>query len=168
MENVLPALLAFVVMMVTAITTVSAADRSIDNLAESWKQIADSSEERTSTRLEPVSAVVDGAGTGVTIVVDNVGGTTIADFSRIDVIVEYTPEVGPKQTVSLVYVVAVPGPDEWTVTGIDPDAYDPRMVNPGEAMELTLTLANAIASGESNRAIIVAPNGASTAVTFTR
>jgi archaellum component FlaF (FlaF/FlaG flagellin family) len=168
MENVLPALLAFAIMMITAVTTVTAADRSIDNLADSWKSISETAEQRKQTELAAVSADVDLAGTGVTIQLENAGSTTIASFSRIDVIVEYVTEIGMRETVSLAYVAAVPAANEWTVTGIDPDTYDPRMVNPGETMELTLRLANAVMEGHPNRAIVVAPAGAGTSVTFTR
>jgi archaellum component FlaF (FlaF/FlaG flagellin family) len=168
MENVLPSLLAFAIMMIAAVTTVSAADRSLDGLADSWKAVSQAASERRDSEITAVSAEVDGVGTGITLRVANAGGTTIAAFSRIDVIVEYEPEFGTRTTTSLAYVSAIPGPGEWTVTAIEPDTYDPRMVNPGETMELSLRLANPVAAGSTNRAIVVAPTGAVAALTFTR
>jgi len=168
MENVLPALLAFAIMMIAAVTTVTAADRSIENLADSWKAISQAADDRQQTELGFVSAEVDALGTGLTLRLANEGSLTVAAFSRIDVIVEYETELGTRETVSLAYVGTIPGADEWTVTDIEPDTYDPRMVNAGETMELTLRLANAVAFDVPNRAIIVAPAGAVVAATFTR
>ncbi|MCA9831665.1 MAG: hypothetical protein R3B97_12190 [Dehalococcoidia bacterium] len=168
MENVLPAIVAFAIMLVSSVTMVTTADRSIDSLATSWKAMAESADRRHSSRLESSGSAVDFAGTGVTIDVVNAGGTAIMFFDRMDVIVEYTTTLGVREIVSLEYVAAVPAADQWTVTAISPDAYDPRIVNPGETMELSLRLANALEVGAINRATIAVPSGAAVSVSFTR
>lgn len=168
MENVLPALVAFAIMLVSSITMVTTVDHSIDNLATSWKAMAESADERHRSRLEAAGSTVDFAGTGVTVDVLNAGGVPIMFFDRMDVIVEYTTTLGVREIVSLEYVAAVPAAGQWTVTAISPDAYDPRIVNPGESMEISIRLANAVQVAAVNRATIATPSGASVSVAFTR
>ena len=112
-------------------------------------------------------------GTEITVVVDNSGATSYGDISQLDVLAKYTNSTGDQEVGRLVYVCKQlcgnpgnPGNDEWTVSTISPDSYNPRMWDPDETATLSLKVAPKVKSGTSGTVVVVLPEGVSDSAYF--
>ena len=92
--------------------------------------------ERARTEISITSVV--GSGCGLTITVDNTGAISIADASRMDIIVQYP--AGNNSAQRLTYDLTGP-PDigEWIATSIS-GQFQPAIFDPGETMTIDAQL----------------------------
>jgi flagellar protein FlaF len=139
---------------------------SVDQLGVTWKTMEVLSGERARTRVTVTSAVTDVTGTNVYVTLRNDGQTRIGDFSRMDLIVQYVSPAGVYRTVWLPYTEGAPGSNEWTVTAIVPDVFEPGIFNPGEEMTVLAALSPAVGTGTTNWATMATPNGISLSAYF--
>jgi archaellum component FlaF (FlaF/FlaG flagellin family) len=157
-ENVLPTLLAIAVIVFGATSAYSATNSTVDDIARSWKAMADVAEDRQRTVLSVTGTAVEAGGEYVQVTVANSGQEMVTVFSRLDVIVEYTDSGAAAHIAYLDYVAGSPAAGEWTVMTISNDVFDPGLLNPGEAMVIRLRV-DELESGTTNRVTIVSPNG---------
>ena len=110
--------------------------------------------------ISNTSGSASGGGTDVTASVYNQGSSSYGDFSRMDVLVQYTTDTGDREVQHLKYVckelcggAGNPDQGEWTVSGIDPDTYNPKMWDPDEVITVDILVSPAV---KSNTAVLVA------------
>ena len=83
----------------------------------------------------------------------NNGDTSVADFSEMDVLVDYTDPTDAKVSGNLLY-----GTD-WSVASISPDTGDPNIWDPGETATLSFSLSPALKSDKSGVVSVGMPGG---------
>jgi len=118
------------------------------NLHDTWTrpttplhEAAERRAERVETLVSLVSAGPAGADCiSFTVEVNNPGQTSVADFSQMDLVVAYSGRDGTNQAAGLQYVSSGPAVNQWTVTSITPDSFNPNIWNPEEKATLTFKL----------------------------
>lgn len=161
METVIPAAIIIGLLLLAVLTVTEQALSAQEAAAESWREMQERMGERARTALSFISAETESdlVGSTVTITFSNDGDTKLADFEQWDVIVQYdSTGNGDYDVVEwLPYAEAGPVDDEWGVSEILPDAFDPDILNPEEEMVIELRVSPAITI--TGRAIIATPNG---------
>lgn len=124
--------------------------------------------------VSSTSAVASGGGTDVTVLVYDEGSSSYADFSQMDVLVQYTTDTGDWEVKHLEYVCMQlcggsgdPGQDEWTISSISPDTYNPNVWDPDETATLLLRVVPAAQAGTSATVLVVVPEGIYQSAYFT-
>jgi archaellum component FlaF (FlaF/FlaG flagellin family) len=173
MSTLIPGMLVIVTMLITSgllfssfLSGTSTQAGSLRDLAQSRQALARSSINITSGAVtSPATATA----TDVRVLVDNVGAQSVANFSRMDVIVQYTDALDNPVRAYLAYNGAVVADNRWTnpVTGIAPDTFNPRMWDPDEVFTIDLRVAPAIKSGTSALVVVATPQAASDQTTVT-
>ncbi len=119
------------------------------------------------------SAIDSGNGTNITVTGDNTGAMSYGNFSQVDVLTKYTDTTGDQVAKRLAYVCKQlcgdpgdPGDNQWTITGINPDSYNPKMWDPDETLTIVLRVAPKVKTGTSGTAAVGAPGGVSDSAYF--
>jgi len=131
------------------------------------KQATELVGERARTDIDITGATGDTTNSTLTITVVNRGATAVADFSKTDLVVQYTP--GTPAPLDLTYKAS--GPlvgGEWTMT-LDPatDLFEPGIFNPGETMTITAKLVGIFAAGDTGTVTVSTPKGVADTRLFT-
>lgn len=168
MESTLVALVTTAVLTVGAVFLSGASYSAIDRLGQSWKTMEQTVGEQARTYLTVTSTAVDAPGTVVLITLKNAGQARIGDFSRMDVIVQYYDALGAYHIVWLPYTAGEPGNNQWTVSSVLPDQFEPGIVNPGEEITIKIRLSPSVGLNTSNWLTVVTPNGISLSTYFVR
>ena len=167
MENVLFALFAAILLIVSTLTMALTSLRSVNTIGQSFKTFEAQSVEIRNTSIDVnFLALRDG-----TLVVDvtNSGQTDLSQFDQWNVLVQRTNG----QVTNLSYVAnAQPGANQWEAQGIflasgAPEVFDPGIFNPDEIMRLALSINPPPQTGESFRVIVSTPNGVTAQCMFT-
>lgn len=87
-----------------------------------------------------------------TATVANNGESVVADFTEMDLLVQYTDKADSEVVSRLVYAT------DWTV-GISPDDRDPNSWNPNETATITFTLASAPKDNTRGTLVVGTPLG---------
>lgn len=120
-----------------------------------------------------------GGGTTITIAVDNpgaisyIGDSFNGDFSRMDLLVDYTNTTGGQEVRRLTYVckelcstAGGPSANRWTITGLSPDTFNPKIWDPDETVTISSTIAPAVKTGVPGKVVVVVPDGVSDSAFF--
>ena len=111
--------------------------------------------ERHTERLDTSIDVIDqNCGASVDLELENTGSTLIADFSEMDVFVDYVTVADVNRSARLIYDT------DWTISGIAPDTNDPNVWNPQEVATFDITLSPAMKDGTTGYVSILTPNSA--------
>jgi hypothetical protein len=138
MDSVLPSLLGITVLVLSSLLLGKSGFTSFRVLSDSWQSAEHRSVERFHSDIAITSTNTSGG--QVDIVIENSGSTPVADFSRMDVVVQYSSG-GVSYTKYLPFTIDLPQPDDsWTVLVINNDVVDPRVLNDGEEMTVRLVL----------------------------
>ena len=153
-------LLASVIMFGTFLTMSTTQSQSLKDLGNINKEKIGSSISITSAIVSAASA---GVSTDLTLTVNNTGSQSVADFSEMDVIVQYTDSSDNLVQKYLIYSASGYGDNEWTnpITGVTPDTFNPRMWDPDETFTINLRLAPEVKSGTSALVVVITPKAAS-------
>jgi archaellin len=153
-------LLASVIMFGTFLTMSTTQSQSLKDLGNTNKEKIGSSISITSAIVSAASA---GVSTDLTLEVDNTGSQSVADFSEMDVIVQYTDSSDNLVQKYLTYSASGYDDNEWTnpITGVTPDTFNPRMWDPDETFTINLRLAPEVKSGTSALVVVITPKAAS-------
>jgi len=110
-----------------------------------------------------VTSSLSGSNTDITLAVDNTGSESVADFSEMDVIVQYTDSSDNLVRKYLAYNAAGVGDNQWTnpVTGVTPDTFNPRMWDSDETFTINLRLVPDVKAGTSALVVVGTPRAAS-------
>jgi hypothetical protein len=95
--------------------------------------------------------------------VDNTGSQSVANFSQMDVIVQYTDSSDNLVRRYLPFNAAGVGDNQWTnpVAGVTPDTLNPRMWDPDETFTINLRVAPEVKAGTSVVVVVATPRAAS-------
>lgn len=170
MDSILPALLAVTVLVLASMSLGQSSFTSFQALGDSWQD----AEERTLERLQSDITVtsVTVVGPLVEVVVRNDGETPVLDFSRMDVVVQYTSgDLISGFTNNMAYVpysTISPLPDNtWTALVITDDVIDPGVLNNGESVTIQVRLNPPVGTPTSNWTQVSTELGVSASSFFT-
>lgn len=116
----------------------------------------DDSVSKTEIATEQILTVVGSPRVNFTL--SNGGSTTLWDFNKFNVLVEYTGAISGKRTEQLTYLGTCVGlaPGQWCVQSISNDVADPNLLNSGEKANIRTSLNENLAS--TNVIVTVATN----------
>lgn len=127
-------------------------------------QTIDSTGDRTRTNLEFVStSEIVGE---LTVNLKNTGFTSVYDFSKMDFFVEYVDSLDNLVITRLTYTTGALANNEWKLTSITPDGFQPNAWNPSETIILDAKLSPAQKAWTTSTTTVVTPNGVAAVTPF--
>jgi archaellum component FlaF (FlaF/FlaG flagellin family) len=159
METSIPALLIAAILMITTVVMARSGYSSVDQMGQSWQVMEQRLEERVRTQLTAVSATVDESYTNVTLQLRNDGQTPVADYARMDVVIQYFSESGTRYARWIPFTTGELQSNTWKVESIENDAFEPGVLNPGEVLEIHIRINPAMGAGTSGWVIVSTENG---------
>ena len=133
--------------------------------------------EASDTRVDQVAGAIsitsvttaDSASrTDITVTGDNTGALSYRDFDLTDVLVDYINTTGDRVAKRLAYICKQlcglstdPGNNEWTVTGISPDTFNPNMWDPDETATMLLRVVPKIQASTTATVAVAVRGGVS-------
>ena len=163
MDSVLPSVLGITVLLLSSLMIGRSGLTSFGVLSDSWQR----AEERSVERLQSDIFITSANRTGgeVDLVVQNNGATPVVDFSKVDVVVQYSSG-GISYAKYLPFTTDDPPPDgTWGVVAIVNDVVDPRVLNYGESLTMRLQL-NPAPDTASNWVQVTTEQGVSASAVF--
>ena len=130
--------------------------------SQSMKDMTQTNSRREGSGLNITGAAVYTAGgSDVWVHVDHTGSQTVADFSEMDVIIQYTDTSDKLILNHLGYNAGGLDDNEWTVgvTGVQPDSFNPRMWDSDEELTVDLRVSPAIKAGTTAWVVVATPWG---------
>ena len=116
--------------------------------------------------INSVSALDSGDGTNMTLGTSNKGAISYAQISNMDVLARYTSSTGDLEVKRLSYVCRQlcgdsndPGDNQWTISSVSPDSFNPKMWDPDETATIVLRTVPVVKSGTSAAVVVVVPGG---------
>jgi len=146
MDNVLPAVLVAAIMLMGSLALGRSGFSSFRVLSEAWQDAEERSVELA--RSDIVITSINRSGANVDAIVQNDGATPVVDFSRMDVVVQYTS--GGNSYIKYIPFTTQTTPqpqDTWRVLSITNDVIDPSVLNTGESMTIRVRLNPAPGTG---------------------
>lgn len=165
METSIPAAIIAALLMVSAMVLARSGYQSFDGLSQSWMAMEARAGEQARTQLTITSATHN-AGI-VDVAIRNDGNTRLAQFDRMDVVVEYTDSTPTFIVAYIDYTDGTLSENTWVVQSISNDAFEPGIVNPGETLNMRIWLDPAAGGGTTNRVLIATDLGVTASTTFT-
>lgn len=163
MDSILPSLFGITVLLTSALLLGRSGFASFGVLSDSWREAETHSMERLQSDIAITSAVRTGNQLDLTI--QNEGSTPVVDFSRVDVLVQYSAG-GTPYAKYIPFTTDLPQPDDtWSVLAIVNDVIDPRVVNYGESMSVRILL-NPAPDTASNWVQVTSEQGVSASAAF--
>ena len=152
---------------------------AVDLVSSSWQDMAESTGQMARTRISQTGPEVGAQGLNIRVTFKNTGWTSLDDFSRWDVIVQYygkkTQGSNPYFIRRLTFTEDVPGDDEWRVEGIfedaqtsKPEVFQPGILDPGEEIKIHMKLKPMVGAQTTNWVTIATSNGIAVSAYFTR
>jgi archaellum component FlaF (FlaF/FlaG flagellin family) len=165
METSIPAAIVAAILMVSAMVLARSGYRSVDEMGQVWKEMEARSGEQARTELTVTN--VTSSSPYVDVDLRNDGSTNLADYDRMDVVVQYTTGSGSPVLAWIPYTNGAPAPNAWTVQSIINDAFEPGILNPGETLQMRIWLDPPTGSGTTNRVLVATDLGVTVSTTFT-
>ena len=146
MDSILPALLAVAILILASLMLGRSSFTSIRVVTDAWHDAEERSVERVRSDIT-ITSITSGGST-VNVTVRNDGATPVVDFSRMDLVVQYSAGAS-SYTKYLDYTTeSSPQPnDSWRVVSINNDVIDPRILNTGENMSIQIELSPSPGAG---------------------
>lgn len=168
MDSSIPALILGAILLLGATLVARSSIMTYDRLGQQIKAIEARTGDQARTELTVTDVAVDGPRDTLTVQIRNDGQTGVSAWQALDVIVSY--HTGPSTRVTSWFAYAEAGPldGEWTVDSIQPDAFEPGILNPGETATLTVELSPAAAAGQTHQFILTTDNGINATALFTK
>jgi hypothetical protein len=163
MDSILPSVLGITVLLTSSLLLGRSGFASFETLTDSWQQAERDSIERLHSEIEITSVIRTGGEIDVTV--QNNGATSVVDFSKVDVVVQYS-SAGTAYVKYIPFTTTSPPPDDmWGVVAIVNDVIDPRVLNSGESMTIRVQL-NPAPDTASNWLQVTTEQGFSASATF--
>lgn len=163
MDNVLPGLLFTIVLIIGSLTLGESGIKSYQNVGVSWTNAINLSEERVASDIR-VTCTSTG-GSDVDVLVRNDGTTSVSDFSRIDVVAQYSSGA-QNHVIWLPYTAPPLQSNSWTILSIADDRIDPGILNTGETALIRMRLDPAVAPSTTNWVQVTTELGVSASFLF--
>ena len=132
--------------------------------SQSMRDFTKVKKELKGSSLDITNAAVNvPGGSDVWVHVDNTGSETVASFGEMDVIIEYTDTSDNLKLTYLDYNAGGVGANQWTVSvsGVQPDDFNPRMWDSDETLAIDLQVDPAIKASTPALIVVGTPWGVS-------
>jgi archaellum component FlaF (FlaF/FlaG flagellin family) len=159
METSIPALIIAAIMMITTVVMARSGYSSVDRIGQSWQVMEQRLEERVRTQLTAVSSSVDESHANVTLRLRNDGQTAVADFARMDVVIQYFSESGTRYARWIPFTSGALQSNTWRMESISGDTFEPGVLNPGEVLEIQIRINPPMGTGTSGWVVVSTENG---------
>ena len=136
-----------IVLLIGSLTLGQSGIESYQSLGASWTNALDLSEERVASDIK-ITCTSTG-GSDVDVLVRNDGTTSVSDFSRVDVVAQYSSGA-QDHIIWLPYTAPPLQSNTWTILSIADDKIDPGILNPGETALIRMRLDPAVAPSTTN------------------
>jgi flagellar protein FlaF len=166
MEHGIPALFVAAIFLVATVLVGRGGFIGMDNVGQSLKASEMRFTERSGTELSVTNTTIDGTGANITITIRNDGQTPIADFSRMDVLVQYFGETGTRYDKWIAYTSGALASDTWTTGSFTDDIFEPGILNPGEQLNLEVRVNPVVGAATTNKAVISTEHGVTVQTMF--
>ena len=160
-----------------AVSLTGAALSSANDAAAAWETMTKRTGQAYRTELKLISADAQGSGQDIDVYIRNDGQTSLRDFSRWDVMIEYYEQPG-NTDLNIAWLSSTstpPASGQWALKGIfmnagteEAEVYERNVFNPGEEMTIRLNISPAIPANTDNLITIAAPNGIRLTAPFSR
>ncbi len=130
--------------------------------SQSMKEMSRTNAQREGSGLNITSAsVYTAGGSDAWVHVDHTGSQSVADFSDMDVIIQYTDTSDNLTLNHLGYNAGGLANNKWTVsaTGVQPDSFNPRMWDSDEELTIDLRVSPSIKAGTAASVVVATPWG---------
>ena len=160
METSLVSLISMALIVISVVTMTVSTFQSSSKLADSWKEMEKVSSRAARTSIA-ASAPSDYQSGLIDLTIENTGQVNLNGFSGWDIISQF--QSGNSRY--LAYTSGYPpGDNQWTIKGIYmpdgiPEVFDPKILNPGERMVVSIQLNPVLANGETLKVTISTPVG---------
>lgn len=141
------------VSVTSELETTTAATQTIDSVGD---------RSRTNIEFVRTSEIVG----ELTVDLKNTGFTPVYDFSHMDFIVEYIDSSDVVYVTRLTYTNGALANNEWKLTSIAPDSFQPNAWNPSEVITLDAKLSPAQKAWTTSTTTVVTPNGVAAVTPF--
>ena len=132
-------------------------------ISDANKEATNLSGERARTAFDITTTTGDGSCT-LTVTGDNTGTTSIADFSFMDVIVQYSSGTNSPERLTFTTASAPASTGEWAEVAVSGN-FEPNILNPGETLTIKAMLT--LKTSDSTGTVTVGtPNGVTDTNTF--
>ena len=158
------AITALIVIGVFVLSILGLSERSMSTQAaitDASRVMQQRLEERIRTDLTAVGATTSQFGDYVSVTVKNTGATKLADFSKWDVILQYTGVGGAHVD----WYAHGGGVGQWMHSVAE--SFEPDILNPGEEMVIQVRVAFTVDPGTTNLATVATPSGITATAVFT-
>ena len=166
MENGLPALMIAAILMLASVMMARGGFLGADAIGESLRQSEARYAQQNRTGLTVTGSSIDGSGANVTLTVRNDGQTAIADFSAMDLVVQYFGESGTRYDKWIAFTAGGLASDTWRAQNFQNDVFEPGILNAGESMDVVVRVNPVVGAGTVNWAIIGTEKGVTTQAYF--
>ncbi len=166
MENGLPALLIAAILMLSTVMMARGGFLGADKISQSMRTSEGRYEQQNRTGLTATTAAIDASGTNITITIRNDGQTPVADFSKMDVVLQYFGETNGRFDKWIPYTSGALSADTWKVGAFTNDVFDPGILDAGESMEVKIRVNPAVGAGTTNLAVIGSEKGVTVRTLF--
>jgi len=133
------------VSVTSELETTTAATQTIDSVGD---------RSRTNIEFVRTSEIVG----ELTVDLKNTGFTPVYDFSHMDFIVEYIDSSDVVYVTRLIYTNGALANNEWKLTSIAPDSFQPNAWNPSEVITLDAKLSPAQKAWTTSTTTVATPN----------
>src|ERR1035437_7014618 len=138
METAIVSVICIALMVIGGMTMSRGFLSSVDSTSSNITTISQRNEAIMRTNVVVLTATQPSSDT-ISISLRNTGEIKLADFSKWDIIVQYTDAVGGNHVSWLPYVSSAPENNQWTLQGIytnaatlSPEVFEPGIFNPDE------------------------------------
>ena len=168
METSIPAAVIAAILMVSAVVLGRSGYQAFDGMGQVWKEREARAGDQARTQLTITSVTHSPPNSPyVNVNLRNDGSTNLANYDRMDVVVQYTTGTGARVLVWVPYTSSPLTDNTWTVQGILGDAFEPGIVNPTETLQMRIQLNPIVGNGTTNRLLIATDLGVTVSTTFT-
>ena len=167
METSIPALLVAAIIMISTVVMARSGYTSVDRMAQSWQVMEDRLGQQARTELTVVETSMDESKANLTVRLRNDGQTKIADYARMDVLVQYFSESGERYVRWIPYTSGALESNTWTVESISNDTFEPNVLNPSEILEMQIRINPPIGAGSTGWIIVSTENGVTATASVT-
>ena len=166
MESGIPALFIAAILMFSTVLVGRGGFIGMDSVGQSLKVSEVRNLQRIGTQLVVTGTTIDGAGANVTVTVRNDGQTSIGDFSRMDVLVQYFDEAAARHDKWIAYTSGALASNTWKTGAFTSDVFEPGILNPGETMQILVRVNPVVGVGTTNKVVIASELGVTTQALF--
>ena len=172
-------LISIATLLIGTLALAGSSCSAVDLVSGSWQAMTQQTGHMARTRISWEDVSVDLGRDNVRVTLKNQGQTSLSQFSRWDIIVQYYGKkvqgVNPYFIKRLSFTTQdPPGNDQWRVEGIfqdaqtsKPESFGPNIFNPAEELKIHMKLDPKIGTKTTNWAIVSTPNGVAISVIFT-